>query len=230
MYQEVRRPWYDIDDEWSLFAGMSPEGIAARQQELISMGALEGNEVVFGYWGEAEATVTSKMMNIANGNALKIEDFGDDFWKNHWKTVKDATTPKRPVFSSPSYRRLDPASAQLTVEETIRRTLGRDASSEELADLGAQLTDMHRQSFVADVDALRNEFNSQVLANDTGDPTAAGAVPDVDWEAQFLTKFQESHKVELARWDRTQDANQRQQLVGGALSNFMSQLGGGIGK
>lgn len=229
MRQEVRRPWYDPDDDWALFAGMSAEGITERQHELVAMGALDGNEVIFGFWGEAEAQVTNRMMNIANGQAVKLEDISVEDWTEFWEIEEKTNTPKRPVFSAPSYRKMDPAAAQLTVEETVRRMLGRDASPDELASLGIQLTDMHRQSFVADVKASEAEFNAQVRANDSQSRTQAGAVQDVDWEAQFLTKFQESHGAELDRFDRTAQAAERQSLIGGSLNSFMNQLGGGIG-
>jgi len=227
--QEVRRPWYDPGDNWALYAGMSPEAAAAEQQKLVAMGALDANEVVDGVWGPAEAQAVEKMMVIANGRAERLEDIDPGFWSEYWKDVASSGAASRRGFVRPAYEKLDPARAQLTIEDTVRRMLGRDATQNELADLGVHMSDMHRQSFVADVGAMEAEYAAETRAIDTGDAQSAGEYQGVDWEAQFMTKFNDTHSAELDRYDRTQDVAQRQQLIGGALNGFMNQLGGGIG-
>lgn len=228
--QEVRRPWYDQGDNWALYAGKSPEAIAVEQQKLVSMGALEENDVVSGQWGPAEAAALQKMMTIANGRAEKIEDISVEFWDEFWASESSGgAAAQRRAFVAPTYQKLDPARAQLTVEETVRRLLGRDATEDELADLGVHMADMHRQSFQADVQALRQEYDAETRAIDTQAPQSGGEVQDVDWEARFQQKFNERNEAELARFDRTQDRMQRQQIIGGAMNSFMQTLGGGIG-
>ena len=228
LQQEVRRPWYDPGDNWALYAGLSVESVAAEQRKLVEMGALEADEVVEGVWGAAEAEVMTRMMTYANGKAERLEDVSFESWTNFWDNEETAASGRR-GFVPPSYRKMDPARAQLTVEDALRRATGRDATSEELADLGVQLTDLHRQSFVADVAAERAEFGAVTAAIESGEEVGVAGVPEVDWEARFLTGLQDKHGAEIDRWKRTQDVSQRQQLIGGALSNFMNQLGGGIG-
>jgi hypothetical protein len=226
--QAVRRPWYDPMDNWALYAGRSPESIAEQQQELLEMGALTPDDITEGTWGKAEADAMEKMMFIANGQAERIEDIDMDFWSNYWDEEASSGS-KRAAFAAPSYRTLDPARIQLTIEDTVRRSLGRDASSDELADLGAYLSDTHRQSFSADVQAMENEYNAQGRAIDDQVRQSAGEVEDVDYEARFQQTFNDQHSAELDRYSRTQNVQERQSLIGGALNNFMGQLGGGIG-
>jgi hypothetical protein len=226
--QEVRRPWYDPGDNWSLFAGMSPEFIAAEQRKLVELGALESADVIEGIWGEAEGEVMERMMARANFSAERIEDIPTEVWTKFWDDQNDSASTRR-GFVPPAYRKLDLARAELTVEEAIRRSTGRDASSDELADLGQIMLDLHRQSFVADVSAARGEYAAVGQAIETGGEVGVGAVEEVDWEARFTQAVQERLGTEIDQWDRTQDVAQRQQLIGGAMSNFMQQLGGGIG-
>jgi len=91
------------------------------------------------------------------------------------------------------------------------------------------MQDMHRQSFQADVSAMRSEYDATTRAIDSETAQSGGEVQGVDWEAQFQTKFNERNAAELSRFDRTQDRAQRQQIVGGAMDGFMKTLGGGIG-
>ena len=225
--QAVRRPWYDQMDQWALFAGKSPEKIAEDQQWLVSLGALTSDDITEGTWGKSEADAMEKMMFVANGQAERIEDIDFDYWQDYWKDDAGSGI-NRAKFSAPAYRTLDPARIQLTIEDTVRRSLGRDASSSELADLGTFLSDQHRQSFAADVQAMEAEYTADTRAID-GERAAAGEVADVDYEARYQQQFNETHSAELDRYSRTQNVAERQQLIGGALNNFMNQLGGGIG-
>ena len=228
---QVDRPWYDIGDQFALYAGLGPEAIAERQQELVKMGAVEQGDIIYGEWGDAESTATEKMMVYANERVQPMEEFeqdNPDFWKEWWE-VEGSDAASNRAYSPPTYRRLDPARSEIVVQETMRRLLGRDASSDELADLGSHMQDMHRQSFTAEVQAQRTEYDRQTQAIDTDEEPAGGTVQGIDWEARFLQTFEKHNKAELARYDRTQMTADRQQVVGGALSNMMNMLGGGIG-
>jgi hypothetical protein len=207
---------------------MSPEFIAAEQRKLVELGALEATEVIEGFWGPAEAEVMSQMMAVANNATKRLEDLPPEFWQNFWDNQDDSASSRR-GFVPPAYRKLDLARAELTVEEAIRRATGRDASADELADLGQHMQSLHRQSFVADVSAARGEYAAVGQAIETGGEVGVGAVEGIDWEARFTQAMQERLGPEIEGWERTQDVAQRQQIIGGAMSNFMNQLGGGIG-
>lgn len=227
--QEFRRPWYDPFDQWALYAGKSSEAIRQDQEWLIEIGALTADDITDGEWGSSEADAIEKMMFEANGKAERIDDIDFDFWSDFWEDEANGGAAGRRKFVAPAYRKLDPASIQLTVEDTVRRQLGRDASQDELAELGQHMADMHRQSFALDVQAMEAEYSAETRAIDTKTAQSSGEVGTIDYEAQFMQKFNETHAAELDRMERTQNVAERQQLVGGALNNFMNQLGGGIG-
>jgi len=228
--QEVRRPWYDPKDNWALYAGKSSEAVRQDQEWLIEIGALSADDITDGEWGSSEADAIELMMIEANGKAERLDDIDFDFWTEFWEDEnKGGSAAQRRKFVAPAYRKLDPANIQLTIEETVRRQLGRDASQDELAELGQHMADMHRQSFAMDVTAMEAEYDATTRAIDTDTRQSAGEVEDIDHEARFMQAFNEKNAAELDRFDRTQNIAERQQLIGGALNNFMNQLGGGIG-
>jgi len=228
--QETRRPWYDQNDNWNLFVGLSPESVATVQRTLIDWGALDPEEVVLGVWGPAEAQQMNQVMTVANARGVQWTDASiSQLMPTVFQDQTKAATP-RSAFTPEPYRPMDPATVERTVKDSIRQMLGREPTEEDMATLGGYLTDNHSSAYAADVAAAKQQYSAQGAALDAGaqfgDPGVGPA--EVDWESRYINKMEERFAPQLASQERGERAAQQQDM-GVAMSNLMSQLGGGIG-
>jgi hypothetical protein len=227
--RETRRPWYEPDDNWAQFAGLSPENVAAVQSRLIAVGALDPDEIVNGVWGPAEAAQMQKWMTIANGKAIEWTDVDEGLLKEYFDDETARTTPQRAAFVPEPYRPMDPARVEVTVQDSIRALLGRDATDEDLQSLGGYLTEQYSSSYQADVAAGRSQYAAQVSGDESGaEFVQPGAVQDVDYEARYITEMEKRFEPQLESQQRGTLAG-KQQDMGVAMGNLMNRLGGGIG-
>jgi len=225
----VARPFYESNDNWALFAGMSKEYIIEVQNKLVEVGALAAGDVVQGSWGPAEAKVMDAWLETANGQARRWEDVNMDTVKSIYATqARSMAAPARRPFVARTYRSMDPATMEQSVQSVMRQMLGRDATSNEIADLGGFLSEQHRGAFVADTQAARQEYNAEGRAITSGTEQGGGEVKNIDFEARFVQQFEQSNAAEIGRGKRTELSSDRQQVVGGALNNLMNRLGGGF--
>ncbi len=221
---DQRRPSYDHNDQWAQFAGMSVENVAAVQQKMIDTGWLDKEAVADGWWGPAEAEVMKSWMITANGRGDLWTDLPDEELREQAKDL--AATSQRAGFVPDAYRPLDPARVELTVKDSIRQLIGRDATAEDLQQLGGYLTDQHSASYEADVKAARGQYNARVSLDESGGQFAQpGAVQDVDFEARFITQMEERFKPQLESQERGVIAK-KQQNMGVQMSNLMNFVGG----
>jgi len=228
--QETRRPWYDQNDNWNLFVGLSPESVATVQRTLIDWGALDADEVVLGVWGPTEAQQMNQVMTVANARGVQWTDASiAQLMPNVFKDQTKAATP-RAAFTPEPYRPMDPATVERTVTDSIRQMIGRDPTEEDLAELGAFLRDNHGSAYAADVAAAKQQYSAQGAALESGaqfgDPGVGPA--EVDWESRYINQMEERFAPQLASQERGEKAAQQQDM-GVAMSNLMSQLGGGVG-
>jgi len=224
---DARRPSYDVNDEWAQFAGLSPENVAAVQARLIEVGALEAGDVVQGVWGPAEAQQMYKWMDVANAKGLQWQDVDTELIREMFDS-ETAATSRRAAFVPDAYRPMDPARVELTVKDSIRQLLGRDATAEDLQQLGGYLSDTHGASYAADVKAARSKYNMQVSLDESeGSFGQPGAVEDVDYEARYIQEMEKKFAPQLESQQAGIKAG-KQQDMGVAMSNLMNRMGGGI--
>ena len=227
--QDTRRPWYDQNDNWAQFAGLSSENIAAVQSQMVAMGALEPDDIVYGTWGLAEATQMNTIMTIANGNGQEWTDLDGSMLKEFFDGETARTTPSRAAFTPQAFRPMDPARVEMTVRDSVRALVGRDPTEEDLQLLGGYLTDQYSSSYEADVAAGRAQYDAQIAADESGATYGQpGAVEDVDYEARFLQKMDERFEQQTASQERGVLAG-KQQDMGVQMSSLMTRLGGGLG-
>lgn len=223
--QETRRPWYEDNDNWAQFAGMSSENIAAVQSRMVEVGALEADEVIMGNWGPTEAAQMEKWMAIANGQGLQWQDVDESTIRGYFTDEKAERSP-RAAFVPEAYRPMDPATAERTVKDSVRQMIGREPTSQDMQELGGYLTDMHSASYQADVSAARNRYSTQVSLDDTdikfGQPAA---VEDVDYESRYINEMEKRFAPQLES-QKGQETAQKQQDMGVKMSNLMSFVGG----
>ena len=225
---DARRPSYDNNDEWAQFAGLSPENVAAVQKKMIDVGALDADEVVMGSWGQAEATQMYKWMDIANAKGETWQNVDEELIRKMFED-EGAATSRRGAFVPDAYRPMDPARVEVTVKDSIRQLLGRDATAQDLQQLGGYLSDTHGASYQADVKAARAKYNTQVSLDDA-EPGAfgqPGAVEDVDFEARYITEMEKRFAPQLES-QQLGIKSAKQQDMGVAMSNLMNRMGGGI--
>ena len=219
------RPQYDVDDEWAQFVGQSPENIAQIQKIMVSFGALEEDEIISGVWGPTEAQQMYKVLDIANASGKAWETLDVDMVRASFDKETAATT-MRAAFVPQAYRPMDPAEAEVTVKDSIRQMLGRDATDEDLSHLGGYLTDMHAASYEADTHAARNRYNTQVALDKSGGTSGTpAAVEDVNFEARYIQEMEKRFEPQLESQERAATAT-KQQNMGVKMSNLMSFVGG----
>lgn len=65
-------PRYFDDQEWNLFAGLSPERIRSVQIQMVNAGFLDPEDMQLGLgrWAQGEAGAMADIMAIANGNGM----------------------------------------------------------------------------------------------------------------------------------------------------------------
>ncbi len=222
---QVNRPWYDDNDQWALFAGLSPEDVMSIQRQMVDVGAMDAEDVAWGYWGGADADAMQDWLTLANGRAEKWTDTPVKLLKEHYEYLSSLSgTTSQATYAAPSYQTLDPAQANQTIKAVIRQQLGREPTEDELASLGEDLSQHHRDAFVADVEAERMQFAAR-----QAEETTTADTQDVDFESRFMENFEAGHEPEIESVRQGEQLQQRQQSVGGSLDNIMRRLGGGIG-
>lgn len=231
MHAKTLRPQYDPYDNWALFAGLSPENIRAVQSQLVEVGALERGEIADGYWGPVEAAAMQTWMTAANGLGVDWQSVDKGLLGRMFQS-QQVSTPKRaprPAYVPETFRPMDPARVEVTVKDSVRALIGRDATAEDLSSLGGFLTEQYASSYAADVTAGKSRYNAQLAGDASGAAfVQPGSVQDVDWEARYIQNMEKRFEPQIESQER-QELMGKQQDMGVAMSNLMNQLGGGLG-
>lgn len=225
------RPRYDQNDNWALFAGLSPENIRDVQTRLVEVGALDRNEISDGNWGPVEAAQMKEWMTTANGLGLEWQEVDLQTVKNMFasRTISAPARAPRGAFVPEAFRPMDPARVEVTVKDSVRAMVGREATDEDLASLGSHLTDQYSSSYAADVTAGKARYDAQLIGDEMdGGMVQPAAVQDVDWEARYIQSMEKRFEPQIESQQRGELASQQQDM-GVAMSNLMGQLGGGLG-
>jgi hypothetical protein len=118
----------------------------------------------------------------------------------------------------------DYATLATDVEEAIRRKLGRKPNDWEMELLTDQMQASYRARNNQEAASARGIYDAQVRAIETGEDQAAGSVIDVDPAARFEQTFNDRFESELARRDKTIDAERRTDTLMAGLENAMGAI------
>lgn len=132
--------------------------------------------------------------------------------------LKDAgqLDPSGGEFTEPAYLPPDYASLAQTVKQTVRSTLGRDPSDDEIAELSAQLQGFDYSAFQAEVDAERAQFETQQAGGGTVPQTGR----QVDTASRFRELIESKYGDELAFNQRREEGAENRQLTLGAVGTI----------
>lgn len=226
--EEFRDPLYRSQDQWSMFAGKTPEYIATVQQQMIDAGVLDKGDSVPGYWGDREAAAMSHLMTEANATGSKWFEAA----ANRAAALAALTPEQRALragrspFVAPAYLAPDYATLAQAVRSTFAQRLGRDPEDYELALLADQLGADFRNQYGAELAAARSEYDAGNRAIIQETAQSAGSFTGVDPMARLGETMLARYQPEIDRYEAVGEMQANSRNLMQSLAGLQSFVGG----